>query len=607
MGAGPAVADPCYRDDTGRIVTRRQPGFPEVPCPPAAPKPGTPGSPATPGAAPSAAPLAPQGPEAQTFPGGRAPPQSVSPLPQPTLADYGQSMPVPDRWRIVDSLGYTSNTLDPYNRNVLKADKPVHGDWFFDLGLLSDSVYTRSEVPIGVGGSSTLNPGENDVFGNSRQSVFTQTVATQFVLFEGDTTFLPPKYEFRFTPVLNYNYTELQEILGVSANPRAGRTRSDHAVGIEELFFDKRLRVASDQFDFDSIRIGIQPFSSDFRGFLFQDNQLGVRLFGTRSNNRLQYNLAWFRLLEKDENSGLNDLSYKPRHDDVFVANLYRQDTPGYGFTSQITVLYNRDREAGDVQYDSNGFLVRPAPLGIQQSRDFDVVYLGYNGDGHFGRLNLTASFYYAFGTDRPGTFVDRDMPVRAGFAATELSVDFDWTRVRLSALYASGDDNPYGSRETGFDAVFENPQFAGGDTSYWDHQAVPLIGGGGVTLSGVNAILNSLRSSTVSGQSNFANPGVALIGLGADFDLLPTLRLFCNLNDLYFATTEVLEAARAQAPIPDRIGLDASVALTWRPLDTQNIVLRSSYARLFAGNGYRALYPHQDPDYLLIEAIFRY
>ena len=44
--------------------------------------------------------------------------------------------------------------------------------------------------------------------------------------------------------------------------------------------------------DFDSLRIGIQPFSSDFRGFLFQDNQLGVRLFGTRDNNRWQYNLA---------------------------------------------------------------------------------------------------------------------------------------------------------------------------------------------------------------------------------------------------------------------------------------------------------------------------
>ena len=35
---------------------------------------------------------------------------------------------------------------------------------------------------------------------------------------------------------------------------------------------------------------------------------LGVRLFGTRDNNQWQYNLAWFRRIEKDTNSGLNDL-----------------------------------------------------------------------------------------------------------------------------------------------------------------------------------------------------------------------------------------------------------------------------------------------------------
>src|ERR1700722_3617663 len=56
----------CYRDDAGRIVTRRRPGYVEVPCPPpgttlkqpgvgpAAPASGANG--ATPGAAPSSEP-----------------------------------------------------------------------------------------------------------------------------------------------------------------------------------------------------------------------------------------------------------------------------------------------------------------------------------------------------------------------------------------------------------------------------------------------------------------------------------------------------------------------------------------------------------------------
>ncbi len=104
---------------------------------------------------------------------------------------------------------------------------------------------------------------------------------------------------------------------------------------MQEAFIDYHIRNVSDRYDFDSVRVGIQPFSTDFRGFLFQDNQLGVRLFGNRDNNRYQYNLAWFRRIEKDTNSGLNDLGEDLRDDDIFVANLYRQDFPVLGMTSQ--------------------------------------------------------------------------------------------------------------------------------------------------------------------------------------------------------------------------------------------------------------------------------
>ncbi len=225
------------------------------------------------------------------------------------------------------------------------------------------------------------------------------------------------------------------------------------------------MRNVSDNFDFDSFRIGIQPFSSDFRGFLFQDNQLGARLFGTRGNNKWQYNLAYFRRLEKDTNSGLNDVGDSPRKDDVFVANLYRQDFPVLGFTSQATVLYNRNRE-DELRYNANGFIERPASLGLENFREYDVTYVGYNGDGHFGRVNLTTSVYYAFGDETPSVFVNQKVDISALFAAAELSMDFDWIRPRISLLYGSGDDDPFDDEANGFDAVFENPQFAGADTS---------------------------------------------------------------------------------------------------------------------------------------------
>ena len=44
------------------------------------------------------------------------------------------------------------------------------------------------------------------------------------------------------------------------------------------VIIDKHLRNVSHRYDFDSLRVGIQPFSSDFRGFLFQDAPFGVRL-----------------------------------------------------------------------------------------------------------------------------------------------------------------------------------------------------------------------------------------------------------------------------------------------------------------------------------------
>lgn len=602
-----AQAEMCYQDDTGRIVKRRRPGYVEVPCP-------VEGAPTT-GAEPGTVPVIPDEPAAVDETGRaprrqtlqRPPPPQASPIPRPGLGDYVESVPLPDRWRIVDALGYKQNLFDPYNRNVLKGDKPVYGDdWFFSLSAISDTVYEYREVPTGIGGS-TLVPNRDDIFATSDQWAVIQTLAMEFVYFKGDTVFQPPDYEFRFTPTFSYNYLELDEALGVNADARKGRKRTDRHVGIQAAFIDKHLRNVSDNFDFDSFRIGIQPFSSDFRGFLFQDNQLGARLFGTRDNNKWQYNLAYFRRLEKDTNSGLNDVEQSLRKDDVIVANLYRQDFPVKGFTSQVSLLYNRNREDDEIHYNNNNLIERPASLGREVPRQYDVGYIGYNGDGHFGRLNLTTSFYYAIGEESPGVFVDADTDISAYFAAAEFSMDFDWIRPRLSLLYASGDDDPFDDEANGFDAVVENPQFAGADTSYAIRQSVPLVGGGRVALSTRNGILNDLRSSKDEGQSNFTNPGTMLAGLGVDLDLMPTLRLTFNANTVYFAETEVLEVARNQGKIDKHMGYDVSASLTWRPLMSQNIVVRASYATLIPGDGFEALFPDDDAGYFLLNAILVY
>lgn len=507
--------------------------------------------------------------------------------PQPYTDNF---LPVPDRWRLAKDLGLVEESyFDPYNRNILKADRPFYKDFFFSLGLISDTVYEERRIPVQVSPATATGI---DQQGGRNQSLFNQNTIISFILFQGDTVFRPPDYEFRFTPVFNYNRTKVEEDRLLNINAERGNTRYDDHVGIQELFFDKHLRNVSTRYDFDSLRVGIQPFSTDFRGFLFQDNQFGVRLFGNRDNNVYQYNLAWFRRVEKEINSGLNDLGESLRKDDVYIANVYRQDWPVLGFFSQATWVYNRNREGSEPSlFDDNGFIQRPASLGLEKPRNYDVHYVGYNGDGHFGRLNLTVSAYYAFGDQTRNVLVDDEVDIRAGFMAAEASVDFDWVRVRLSGLYASGDDQPFDDVDNGFDAIFENPVFAGADTSFWIRQSVPNIGGGGVNLSTRNGVLNNLRSSKEQGQSNFTNPGIRLLGVGADFDITPEVRLSTNFNHLWFDTTEVLEAIRNQGNIDEDIGWDLSAALIWRPYFTQNIVFRLSYAALLPGEGYKNLF----------------
>lgn len=529
----------------------------------------------------------------------RAPPPEAFPVDQ---------VPVPDRWRLIESLGVVKERWwDPYNQNTYKGDRPINpdkvpwlpitgDDWFFIVNAVSDTVFEPRTFPIPVGVQTTERPDSIDVFGKDASYVLSQTFIVGAALLKGSTAYKPPDVEYRVTLAGNINYVDVPERRVLFVEPSKPSHRFDHFVGVQEAFFDYHFRNVSDRYDFDSVRIGIQPFQADFRGFLFNDNQLGIRFFGTRDNNRFQYNFGGFWRLEKDTNSGLNAVLQTPRDDYVFYVNAYRQDFLIPALTSQLTFVWNANREAQDVQIDDNGFPVRPALLGSLRGRDYDVFYLGYNADGRIGRINLTGSAYYAFGEDRNSFFTDERADISAYFAALEASYDRDWMRFRLSAAYASGDSDPYDDVETGYDAIFENPVFAGADTSYWIRQTIPFAGGGrAISVNGRNGILNSLRSSKEQGQSNFNNPGLVLVGAGADFDITPEFRLSANANHLWFENTATLQALRNEGSIPKVIGWDLSAAAIWRPKATQNIVFRLSGAALVSGSGFEDLFTALD------------
>ncbi|MCW1381443.1 hypothetical protein OLX02_01270 [Novosphingobium sp. KCTC 2891] len=536
---------------------------------------------------------------------------------------------VPDRWRIVSSLcpkkdpatgvadraiftlypklaAMCHGQLDPFHHNLLKGDRPLArgkrpgflkgDDWFLILNGVSDTVIEPRSFPIPVGNQTTSDPNEIDVFGPSNSLVLSQTFITGISLLKGMTAYKPPIVEYRLTLATNINYVQVPARRVLYVQPSKGTHRTDAFVGVQEAFVDYHIgRFDTKRYDFISLRAGIQPFQSDFRGFLFQDNQLGVRLFGNRENNRWQFNLAAFWRLEKDTNSGLNDITAPLRRDWIFTGNLYRQDFPVVGLTSQVSVTYNMNRE-DEIAVDKNGFPVRPALLGDLRPRQYDVVYLGYALDGHIGRINLTGQVYGALGEDRNNFLTSRPATIKAFMAAGEASYDIDWMRFRLSGLWASGDSDPYDKTEGGFDAILENPQFAGADTSYWIRQSVPFAGGGrAISVNGRNGLLNSLRSSKDEGQSNFTNPGTVLVGLGGDFDLTPHVRVSANANHLWFQNTKIMQVLRHEGSIPNDIGWDLSVSSIWRPRASQNLVFRLSGAMLAAGAGFRDLFDQKN------------
>jgi hypothetical protein len=81
------------------------------------------------------------------------------------------------------------------------------------------------------------------------------------------------------------------------------------------------------------------------------------------------------------------------------------------------------------------------------------------------------------------------------------------------------------------------------------------------------------------------------LIGIGADFDVLPELKVSLQANQIWFDETATLEAVLGEQDIANNIGLDLSLAATYRPLATQNLILGISASTLVPGQGYRDIY----------------
>jgi hypothetical protein len=524
----------------------------------------------------------------------------------PPVADVFNT--VPNRWELPqpaytryasadDSIYVRPHWYDPYNHNRFKGDEPIWPELFgqqvfFDFTGTAETFLEGRRVPT-PSGVTTAEPGSANFFGNGDQLFLDQTFRFSFDLFHGDTSFKPADWRIRVTPEASLNYLSVEELGVVNADPRKGTARFDDHIGLQEAFFEYKFADLSPNYDFVSTRAGIQQFNADFRGFLYVDEQPGLRVFGDWQNNRIEYNAAYFNFLEKNTNSGLN--SFASRGQQVVLANIYLQDFFFPGYTAEFVGAWNKDDPS--IHYDDNGFLVRPEPIGnvVNQGtgpipHGIRVGYFGWLGSGHIKRLNLTHAFYEAAGEDTFNPIAGRRVTVNAQMAAAELSLDRDWIRYRVSTFYASGDANPRSGRANGFDSIVDLPNFAGGLFSFWNREAIRLTGTG-VDLTQEGSLLPNMRSSKEEGQANFVNPGIFLVNAGADIDITPKLKGFANFNFLRFMDTEPLEYVLFDAPIHHTIGDDVGAGVEYRPPLSENLVLTGGASLLQPGQGFRDMY----------------
>ncbi len=514
-------------------------------------------------------------------------------------------IPVEDRWRIGypawdrygkghpinDDYPYMfGRVVDPFNLNSYKGDFPIWGQHtFLDVTALSSLDFEGRELPTQTSGfESTSRPFSGNSFGRPNSFFTLDFFSMSFDLFHGDGAFKPVDWRIKITPTLGVSNFSFSELAQTSPNVDQGTIRTREVWALQEAFAELKLADFGPDYDFLSIRMGNQPFNADFRGFLFSDVNRAVRLFGTAESGRDQFNLAFFRQWEKDTNTGLN--TFNDRGQNLIFANIYRQDFLFPGYTAQLSLNY--DNDPASIKYDKNRFLVRPDPVGNFQPHTVNVGYFGWAGDGHWGRYNLTHQFYWAFGTDSMNPLANRPQTINAQMAAIEGSYDRDWVRYRLSFFYASGDGNVNGTHATGFDTILDQPNFAGGQFSFWNRQQIGLQG---VNLTQRLSLVPDLRSSKIQGQANFVNPGLILPTFGMDFDLTPRLKLITNYNLVWFDKTSVLQQFLFQGNIQRFVGADIGYGLEYRPRVSENVVFTGGVQMLIPGQGFLDIYNNFD------------
>ena len=495
-----------------------------------------------------------------------SPARAQAPTPSPTPAAPARPDLEPElsRWRLFEPQGIgeklRSPLYDPYAPNVVKGDYPLFGDKVFlaATGVLDSFMEFKRNLDFFSGGRFRNIPyHEHNLLGQLTGVLFLD-------VFQGDTVFTPRDWAIRVAPIIRFRCGDKNAI--------------DQGCGeyitLQEAFGELKLFEIGETFDATSGRLGIQAFNSDFFGFVYNDVQPGFRVFGELERNQIKFNVAAFDRLNKEKLLALNELGKRREHQ-VGVVSVQWDDFILPGFNVQPSFVVNHDE----------------APA-VAAGGTLDAYYLGFTTNGRIDRFNVNSALYYVFGSTARNTPNARSQDIHAGMGFVQVAYPINYFNPRLAVAYATGDSDPDDNTATGFDSVFDNTAFAGGQFSYLFGEKIQL---GAVTVLRGNSILPSLRGANATAQ--FVNPGILAINPGIDMVLTPKTLFEANYAYVRFDDTSSLTGLAGRR-VSREIGHELNAGVTYRPLLNEQLILFAGGAVLFPGQGIKDLFGNDDPVY---------
>ncbi|NOG83103.1 MAG: hypothetical protein HND49_04685 [Planctomycetes bacterium] len=289
-----------------------------------------------------------------------------------------------------------------------------------------------------------------------------------------------------------------------------------------------------------NVKAGIQDYKSDLIGSIYHDTDLGVRVTG--SYKGVDWSLYGANRIENDLLSDFNQIT-SFRDQQVYIAHI--QFNIGKTIVKP-SIHFNKDEE-GDHRRGRAG-----------RDEDVEALYFGFTTYGPIGPVNLLTGLYGVFGSQDNVSLVGaiplRDQNIRAFVAYFDVSYPMMNGKItpHLGAFYASGDNDPFDSEATGFDAISDHVD-VWGSKGFMIDDRISLGALGGRTLMRHDSPYTSLRDTDAN--SNFVNPGAVALNIGLNTKPCEKLSLDTNFTYFWWKETDSLEAIMAALGIPDNLG----------------------------------------------------